>query len=221
MHTNRCTWIIYLLAALIAVQAVMAKNNNTLSHHEKVFKHTLAYRLKDFSLQWPIDAFAVYRYDLLGTEHTVRYKDLKPVFRGGAMPATQKVQNDIEALANMMFKREEQYFLYKPHGIRVIFHLVVFRKNGKTYALESFEELKKMLGTLDTPAKLLLWLRLKNLANPASYLYTHGAWRVRFVYRTHCSRGEYFEFYNTSGTFVRHKKIKSYRKKNCQEIIAD
>lgn len=211
----------YLLLMLFFSGMFFAKTHTALSHNEHLFKEDRVYRMEDFNLTWDIDDFVIYRYDIFGMDDRVAFKDLKPVFHGGKIAYTEKIQHDIEILANMMLKRKEKYFLNKPHGIRDIFHLFIFRKDGKTYALESFDELKQILGRLDTPAELLLWLRLKYLSKPDSYLYSHGIWRVRFSYRTNCGYGIYFEYYDRNGEFINRKEIKSYRKKNCREIVAD
>ena len=209
--------LVLILIFLLAFNVGVAKYNTAKEHR---FRDLLDYTLEDCKLHWLVDAFAVFRYDIVERKK-IHFHNLQLTFKGGKLIFTPELKRDIEYLANLMLQRKEKYFLNKPHGIRDIFHLVIFRKNGKTYALESFDELKSMLGKLNTPAEILLWVHLKNLSTPYSYQYKKGIWRLRYKYRTNCGYGEYFIYYDSYGNYLREKAIKNYRKKNCDEIIAD
>jgi len=214
----------YLLILLLLFNFSISKNLTPhLTKGEKRFKEELAYSIKDFNPNWDISFLSVVSFMSVYNENRdINYKDLRPIFKSDNRVYSKKDKKDIVYLANLL-KNRKDYELKRDEPLGVTsYYIVIFIDNkGKMYALENFKELKDMLGSINNPAKLLLWLRVKYREYPYSYLYKNGLWRVRFSNWSlgKCNYYEYFKYYNKDGKFVKREDIRRYHKKGCVDPV--
>ena len=194
-----------------------------LSKNEKLFKKSTLYKLKDFNLNLDISFLSVVSFITISREKKeLKYKELQTIFKSDNRVYSQKNKSDILYLANLMKKRKNYPLkvAYGPWGDRY-FIIIFIDQKGKMFALEDLKELKDMLGDIDTPAEILLWIRVKNYGFPYSYLFTNNLWRLRFKGWDlgRCNYSEYFKFYNKKGHFIQEKLLRKYHKKGCVEVV--
>ena len=195
-----------------------------LSKGEKRFKKDLSYNIKDFNLNWDITFLSVVSFmKVYNNNKNITYKDLYTIFKTDNRVYSQKDKKDIVYLANLL-KNRKDYKLQRDEPLAVTNYYMVFfiDKNGKMYALENYKELKDMIGSINNPAKLLLWLKVKYRESPYSYFYNkNGLWRVRYSNWSlgNCTYYEYFKYYNKNGIYIIQEDIRDYHKKGCVDPV--
>jgi len=214
----------YILILFLILNIGFAKDfTPKLQSKEKKFKKSLLYKFKDFNFKWDISFLTVVSFEELYKENRkLKYKNLKPIFKTDNRVFSKKIKRDILYLANLMSNRKN-YPIKKTYGPwGYTYYVVIFIDNkGKMFALENYKELKDMLGVIDTPAELLVWLRLKYGEYPYSYLFKNTLWQVRYSNWSlgKCYYSEYFKYYNNNGKFIKEVKIKNYHKKGCIDPV--
>jgi len=217
--------LFFIISLVLLFNIVFAKDiAPTLSMGERLFKKSLSYKLKDFNFNWKVSFFTVVTFSVIFGEEKrdLTFKELNTIFKTDNRVYSSKDKRDILYLANLM-KNRKNYKIqtgFGPWG-RSYFVAIFIDNKGKMYALENIGELKDMLGVIDTPAEMLVWLRLKYFENPYSYLYRYNIWRLRYSLWSlgACYYSEFIKEYDSNGNFMKRKKVKSYHKKGCVDPV--
>ena len=154
-----------------------------LDKNEKLFKQTKLYKLKDFDFGWKVKSLSVFSFVKIYNENKkLNFKELQPIVKTKKV-YTKDEKNYILYFANLMKDRKNYPIKigYGPWGYR--YYLVVFEDDsGKMFALENQTELKDMLGSINTPAELYIWILLKYYEKPYSYMWQKNIIRVRYTH---------------------------------------
>ncbi len=214
----------YILIVLLFFGVTFARDfTPKLQSKEAKFKNSKIYKFKNFNFKWDISFVTIIGFEkIYHDKKKLQYKDLKTIFKTDNRVFSKKAKRDILYLANLMSNRKN-YPIKKTYGPwGYTYYVVIFINNkGKMFALENYKELKDMLGAIDTPAELLVWLRLKYGEYPYSYLNKNNLWRVRFSNWSlgECYYSEYFKYYNKNGKFIKKIQIRNYHKKGCVDPV--
>ena len=195
----------------------------------------------DYHLAWNVCYFELLEMETLPTngnhltyretekEIGTRYWANYPSFGfGGTGWEDPKMIKDAYYLMNVLLK--EKYFWtytfhqdgrasYENDG-KTFYKLIglLFKLEGDTRmkAIETLDEVKQMLGDIDTPSELLLWIyaSTKTVDDVVSYKKIEEGYSVRYRY-PHTNK-YYFQFYNSKGKIVKstkHAIVKKYEPK--------
>ena len=209
----------------MSIEAQDNQPNIKLETGEKKFKALKKYQLKDFKFTKDIVYMDVVSYNV-----TKKLKLLKEgVFRYrmkiGSIPPDKNSAKSFIWLSKALLNKN--YFWKVTHPLIEDYTFTTLRfmvKNDKRFkAVDTLQDIKDLLGNIDTVADLHLWLYVSQREDEAySYKKIGKLYRVRF--RTPpstlgCYYMEEFRYYNSNGDRVKNKKIKEFTIKNCSEIM--
>jgi len=153
---------------------------------EKRFKKPCDYRLKDFHLSSNVRYFTLYssysgvrcRYD------PEIYRSLEEKPKDAIVQVSQKDQNGM--------------WLYVPPvgcvlGPRPAEWIVYLDDRNRAHKITNRRELRQFLGQIDTPAELLLWLRLNGKIDVCNYRRTLNGYTARFCKGVKLPRGDSYD----------------------------
>jgi len=204
---------------------VMAQQKSVkLNKGEKKFKAFSHYStMKAYHLSWNIVHFDVVTYGVT--------KDLKPrkegvfktLFKAGPVSMNKTRKRELVWLSKAILKKS--YFWKKEiplFGDYDFYSLRFIEKGDPRFkAIETLQEVKEMLGKIDTEAELLLWITASESWYPVPYSYRKEGklYRVRFLFDQSCDRYELLRYYNSNGDVVKNRKINQRHIKECSEIM--
>lgn len=208
-----------LLSALL-IMGLSADNSSyqpTLDKNEKLFKEPLAYTLNDFNLAWKVNYFEVVWYDTAPSDgKTFELFDkttFHPIFQTAQRAMSKQEKKDLLWLSKAILT--EKYFwkhLVHPAPFYVFHSLRFLDEEQRFKAIETVQDVKEMLGEIDTPAELFLWIYLSKYSDTRAYSYkeSHGLIRVRFLDNLtfSCAYREYFKYYDKQGKVIKEEAIK-------------
>ena len=161
-------------------------------------------------------------------------KDLKLVKPGkfryrmkiGTVPQGKNSQKSFIWLSKAILSRA--YFLKIQHPLVEDYTFTSLRymvKNDKRFkAVDTLQDIKDLLGKIDSEADLHLWLYASENPWVEAYSYKKVGKLYRVRFRTApgslgCNYMEEFRYYNSDGERVKNKKIKTFTIKDCGEIL--
>ena len=197
---------------------------------ERAFKPLKEYRMSDFNFNWKI------RYlEMLSWEADSKNGgDGFTVERGSRLEFAMKLG---EMRINYGLKMERFHIMEKlsrksyfwktpwPPSSLYGFTGILFIDDTTPHfkAVSDLDDIKDMLGDIDSEAELSLWLRASGRGSfhSSSYLQTKDGYRVRFKGTDpfSCIYMEYFEYYDKRGKLLETKILKKYREKDCAEAV--
>jgi hypothetical protein len=192
---------------------------------EKKFKSLKQYRLKDFHLTKDIAYIDMVKYGVsekMKIEHEGKFRY---IMKMGMIPSKKNSTKSFIWLSKALLK--QNYFWKETHPLiedHTFTSLRYLKKSDNRFnAVETLQDIKDLLGNIDTVAELHLWLYASEY-EPYSYKKIGKLYRVRFrtpamALTLGCYYEERFQYYNSNGDRVKNKKIKSFTVKNCSEIM--
>jgi hypothetical protein len=191
---------------------------------------TRSYGWDDFHLAWDVSYFDVVRYSTEPNSDgkTFILPDMlhfETIFQVGKLPEGGLKKQSTSYLAKAVLTPE---YFWK-YQLPLLFSYTVYTlrfidaKDGRLKAIETVDEIRQMLGRIDTPAELALWLLATEpaYARPYSFKKDHGLYRVRFLDDEifSCSYHEYMKFFDAEGRVVRQEEVKKVvYERPCPEI---
>ncbi len=204
--------IIFLFVVMFVTSLTLEANMSKvkLEKNEKRFKVYYKYALKDFNLAWKVNAFqVVYEYTLPYDGKVFKFPEklkFSRILKVGDIQDTRRENKDSIWLINAILKKEE-YFWKETSGSEKIYKVtsLMFIDESKRFkAIETLQEIKEMLGPIDTEGELFLWIyaTTKKYYNIYSYKKFGDLYRVRFS-----NDVMPFKYYNQNGDIVKTEKI--------------
>ncbi len=199
---------VVVLITSLTLEAKMAKVK--LEKDEKKFQVYYKYALKDFNLTWQVNAFhVIYEYTLPYDGKVFKFPEklkFSRILKVGDIQDTRKNNKDSIWLINAILKKEK-YFWKETSGSEKIYKVtsLMFMDESKRFkAIETLQEIKEMLGPIDTEGELFLWIyaTTKKYYNIYSYKKFGDLYRIRFS-----SDVMPFKYYNQNGDIVKTEKI--------------
>ena len=202
--------VLFVLMFLTSLTLEAKMSKVKLEKDEKRFKVYYKYALKDFNLAWKVNAFQViYEYTLPYDGKVFKFPEklkFSRILKVGDIEDTRKNNKDSIWLINAILKKKE-YFWKEASGPENIYKVttLMFMDESKRFkAIETLQEIKEMLGPIDTEGELFLWIyaTTKNLYAMYSYKKVGDLYRVRFTY----TDGIHFKYYDQNGDMVKTEK---------------
>ena len=191
---------------------------------EQRFHSLKSYQLQDFDLAWPVRYFEIetYAVDPQLKLKKDRYNDNEMVMQVGSVKMDNQKQKERNWLSKAILKKS--YFWKRQLPLLNDYRFTILRfinQSGHFKAIETLKDLRQMLGTINTPAELHLWIIAseRSYMQPYSYKKIGKCYRVRFQIVSFCSYEERFRYYNEEGDVVKNTKIREIVKKNCEEPV--
>lgn len=219
--------ILLLCLVSVTVQAQKAYSP-VLQKDETKFRDTLAYQLEDFNFAWDVAYFELLGYDVEMDKKDI-YRLGKEVkfhtfFKSSAKPLSQKEKKQRRWLAGAIVKPSYFWQAEVPPFPIYNFKILIFKgTKGNLKAIETHDEIRQMLGEIDTPSELLLWLHSSVLDRQRAYSYKKidDLYRVRFVdfFSPTCDYHEYFEYYDREGSLKKREEIQRSHDKMCTPVL--
>ena len=193
---------------------------------EKKFKSLKQYTLKDFHFTKDIAYMDVVKYDVTKKLKLQKEGNFRYVMKMGMLPPKKNSAESFIWLSKALL--DKNYFWKVTHPLIEDYTFTTLRflvkEDNRLKAVDTLQDIKDLLGNLDTVADLHLWLYASESNSYEAYSYkkTGRLYRVRF--RTapnvlHCYYEEYFRYYNSEGKRVKEMKLKGFTLKNCSEIM--
>ncbi len=199
----------------------------TLDRGERKFCESTSYRLHDFNFAWDISYFELLWYYVdMDKTHTYSLKekvDFRTIFQSIPKHFSSLEQRQRRWLAGAVLKPSYFWQAEQPPYPLYSFRILIFKgKNGNLKAIESREEIRQMLGEIDTEAELLLWLHSTSVDNQRAFSYKKigDLYRVRYavLFSPTCDFHEYFTYYDTNGTLKKTEEIRRFHDKTCTPV---
>ena len=153
---------------------------------EKRFKKLCDYRLKDFHLSPDIRYFTLYsNYSGVRCRYDPEiYRSLEEKLKDAIVHASQKDQNGmrlyVPPVGSVLGPVPAEWIVYLDDA-------------GRAHKITDRRELRQFLGKIDTPAELLLWLRLNGKIDVCSYRRTVGGYTARFCKGAMMPQGDSYD----------------------------
>ena len=187
---------------------------------EKKFKSLKQYRLKDFHFTKDIAYIDMVKYEVTKKLKLQKEGKFRYIMKMGIIPPKKNSAKSFIWLSKALLKQnyfwKETHPLFEDHTFTSLRYLK--KSNNRFNAVETLQDIKDLLGNIDTVAELHLWLYASEY-EPYSYKKIGKLYRVRFKTSSQCYYEERFQYYNSNGDRVENKKIKSFTIKNCGEIM--
>ncbi len=225
MHNIIRGIVILLLLVTVQVNAKEGFPTIKLEKGEKRFKPLKSYTMKAFHFARPMVYVDVAQYDVsreMGLKQPGVYRYIMQL---GKLPSKKESQKSFIWLSKTLLKPDyfwqETIPLLGEHIFTTLRFVEVGDKRFK--AVESLQDIKELLGSIDTPAELHLWLYASERSGyePYSYKKIDKLYRVRFRTSPNtlgCLYEERFHYYNSRGDRVKNKRLKLFTIPNCEEI---
>jgi len=189
---------------------------------EKHFHELKTYTLKDFNFAWDIHYFEVVTYEVNPTLTLKKENKFKPFMHAGTVKMDSKRKKELLWLSKAILKKS--YFWERRYPLLEDYSFTSLRfidDSGRFKAIETLQDIREMLGDIDTEAELRLWILASEQPYmvPYSYKKTGGLYRVRFQVVSYCHYEEFFRYYNKKGDVVKNRTIRKIDKKNCEEPV--
>ena len=187
---------------------------------EKRFKASTNFRLKDFNFTKKITYFDVVSYCLVPNKKT-KLTPCEQTYDSiicRADPSTyatltKKQKKGLVWLKTAIAKKD---YFWKEHNVPDISYtytsLRFIDETSRVKAIETLKDIRDIMGSIDTPSEMYLWLNAKG---KHYYAYSHKKvgklLRIRFYKDDYakCLDIEYFIYYDEKGNEVKRKKITS------------
>ncbi|MBN2248836.1 MAG: hypothetical protein JW682_00680 [Campylobacterales bacterium] len=191
------------------------------------FRDSMEYCHRDFHFAWDVMYFEVLWYYVdMDKKHTYRLTekvDFYTIFQSTSNHFHSLEQRQRRWLAGAVLKPSYFWQAEQPPYPLYSFRILIFKgKKGNLKAIESREEIRQMLGEIDTEAELLLWLHSSstNFQRPFSYKKIGDLYRVRYtvLFSPTCEFHEYFTYYDTKGTLKKTEEIRRFHDKTCMPV---
>lgn len=196
--------------------------NPSLQGGEKRFHELKTYTLKDFNFAWDIHYFEVVTYEVNPALTLKKENKFKPFMHAGNVRLDSKRKKELLWLSKAILKKsyfwKRRYPLLEDYSFT---SLCFIDGSGRFKAIETLQDIREMLGDIDTEAELRLWILASEQPYmvPYSYKKIGNLYRVRFQAVSYCHYEEFFRYYNKKGDVVKNRKIKKIDKKNCEEPV--
>lgn len=215
---------IVVVMLLGSLSAMAQPNSVKLERGEKKFKPFSHYStMKAYHLSWPIVHFDVVEYDVTKELKPKKEGAFRTLFRAGPVQMNKTRKAELVWLSKAILKKSYFWKREIPLFADYVFYSLRFIEKGdpRFKAIETLQEVKEMLGSIDTEAKLLLWITASEKWYPAPYSYKKEGklYRVRFLFKQSCDTYELLCYYNKNGDVVKNKKINQKHIKECSEIM--
>lgn len=198
-----------------------------LQKHETKFRESIEYQLEDFSFAWDVAYFELLWYDVeMDKEDTYRLdKEAKfhTIFQSSSKRFSMEEQKQRRWLAGAVMKPSYFWQVEVPPFPIYSFMIFIFKgKKGNLKAIETLDEIRQMLGEIDTEAELLLWLYGTSLEHQRAYSYKKigDLYRVRFLdfFSPTCDYHEYYKYYDSKGELKKTEEIRRFHDKTCRPV---
>lgn len=198
-----------------------------LEKDETKFRESMEYRLDDFNFTWDVVYFELLGYDVeIDKDDTYRLAEevkFYSFFQSSIKPFSTIEQKQRRWLAGAVMKPSYFWQVEVPPFPIYSFKIFIFKgQKGNLKAIETLDEIRQILGEIDTEAELHLWLHTDAIAyqRPFSYKKTGDLYRVRFVdfFSPTCHYHEYFNYYDRNGNLKKTEVIKSFHDKTCTPV---
>ena len=201
-----------------------------LDKHETKFRDSLEYQLEDFNFAWDIVYFELLGYDVeMDKKDTYRLDEevrFHTVFQSTSKHFSIADKKQRRWLAGAVMIPSYFWQLEVPPFPIYSFKILIFKgkqgEKGNLKAIETRDEIRQMLGEIDTEAELLLWLYSSSSYRQRAYSYKKidDLYRVRFLdfFSPTCSYHEYFKYYDREGSLKKTEEIKRFHDKNCEPV---
>ena len=189
---------------------------------EKRFHTMKSYTLDDFHFKWHIRYFDVVTYEADRSLKLKKEGKFETLMHAGKVELNKRRKRELLWLSKAILKKSYfwgmQYPLFEDYRFT---SLRFIDESGRFKAIDTLQDIRDMLGNIDTEAELRLWILAseRRYGEPYSYKKTGKLYRVRFREIFVCSYEERFRYYNKEGDVVKNKKIKEIHKKNCEEPV--
>jgi len=211
-----------LLIWLIAAVSLVAKEKHhkpVLDKGEKRFKASKDFRLKDFNFTKKITYFDVVSYCLIPNDKETKLTPCEQSYDFvicRANPSSYKKlskeqKRGLKFLKTAIAKKDYFWKAYNVPDISYTYTSLRFiDETSRVKAIETLKDLRDIIGKIDTPSEIYLWLNAKE---KHYYAYSHKKvgklHRIRFYKDdyTKCLDIEYFIYYDEKGNEVKRKKI--------------
>jgi len=217
-------WVLILLMGICSSMYGFDRKvlNPSLQQAEKRFHKLKTYTLKDFNFAWDIHYFEVVTYEVDRTLTLKKENKFKPFMHAGTVKLDRKRKKELLWLSKAILKKS--YFWKRRYPLLEDYSFTSLRfidGSGRFKAIETLQDIREMLGDIDTEAELRLWILASEqpYMDPYSYIKKDGLYRVRFQTVTYCHYKEFFRYYNKKGDVVKNRNIKKIDKKNCEEPV--
>ncbi len=222
---RRAVALFWISALMVAVAGAVETVHLDRGEERLPYLNHLA--LKDFHFAWDIRYLEIFSFEATSRNGARFRLDPKTkthtLLRIGTYPQTAATRKARRWLMRAILKRN--YFWksrYQPPGDIYGFTTLQFATgDGRLKAIETQDEIRQMLGTIDNHAKLQLWLYALNRTGAYSAKRTRDGYRIRYSYVDpfSCYYEEYFLYLNAkTGTISEPKWIKKYAVKGCNII---
>ena len=210
--------LLVLLMTSVCVEANEKHHKPILDKGEKRFKSSTAVRLKDFNFAKKIIYFDVITYCLVPNDKKTKLIPCEEsydfvLFRADPSVYKKLSQKQRKGLVWLKTAIAKKSYFWKEHNIPDMSYtysiLRFIDEKSRIKAIEMLEEIRDIMGKIDTPSEIYLWLN----ANGKHYnAYSHKKigklHRVRFIQDDYvkCLDIEYFVYYDEKGNEVKRKK---------------
>jgi len=214
-----------MLVVLLGSMPVMAQQKGVkLDKGEKKFHDFSHYSsMKAYHLSWDIVHFDVVSYEVTKDLKLRKEGVFNTLFKVGPVSMNKRRKDELIWLSKAILKKS--YFWKKElplWGDYVFYSLRFIEKGDSRFkAIETLQEVKEMLGTIDTEAELLLWITASERWYPVPYSYRKEGtlYRVRFIFDQGCDPYELLRYYNSNGDVVKNRKVNLRHIKECSEVV--
>jgi len=203
----------------ICVEAKEKHHRPVLEKGEKRFKANIDYRLRDFNFAKKIKYFDVISYCLIPKTNERKLVPCEQSYDSviyRADPSVHKKlskgqKRGLDRLKMAIVKKGYFWRAYNVPDISYTYTILRFLdETSGVKAIETLDDIANMMGKIDTPAEMYLWLYAEGKHYYAhSYKKVGNLHRVRFAKDDYlkCRDIEYFTYYDEKGDEVKRKEM--------------
>ena len=217
--------LLILVKVSIGSEAKEKSHFPRLQKGEKRFKKSQEYRLKDFNFVRKIKYFDVVSYavdeDATGKPKVWSNNFGTVIYQADPSLSAKfsKKQKDALAWLKEAIIRDGYFWQYTISenptipDITTYISLRFIDEDSRLKAIETRQDIKDILGDIDTPAELSLWLYANHFLAKYKFIYSYkkinDLYRVRFYEDRYwqCLTLEYFVYYNDKGVEVKRSSV--------------
>ncbi len=203
-----------------------------LAKDEHRFKPFNSYTLHDFHFAKPVVYMDIAIFgakgDVEGNTFQLPEKySFQTLLQVGKLPLSQwRKKRDFDYLAHVILKKEYFWKRAIPLLWEYTFTTLRFMEQGdsRLKAITQPKDILDLLGEIDTPAELYVWMHAVYSYDALSFLI--GWKKLKGLYRIHfkglnnfCIYDEHFDYFDKYGKKIKSTTLKHYRKKGCVEAL--